>query len=229
MKRIWQRLSKREKGLVISAILILLMVLARYLVVSPFLERRQWVRSQLEIQPQLLEKNLRYINQKGEIMAALEKDRGELKGLEPFLLSGDTDPVSASDLQQTVQALAAKEGTQVITTRVLNPESMGSFRKIPIQVEISGQVDQVANLIKGIEAAEKLLVVGELNVRSLFVPAGVARPPGAPQLPPQNLRASLIVSGFARSQPVPPQKSEPTPARTKSDEGKTPSKSAPRP
>jgi hypothetical protein len=218
MKRIWQRLSKRERGLVVLTLFLLLVVLGRYLLVAPF----------LEIQPQLLEKNLRYVNQKGEIMAALEKDRGELKGLEPSLLAGDTPPVSASDLQQAVQALAAKEGTQVITTRVLNPESMGSFTKIPIQVEISGQIDQVVNLIKGIEAAEKLLVVSELNVRSLFVPAGVARPPAAPQLPPQNLRASLIVSGFTRSQPAPPQKSEPAPTKTKSDEGKTPAKSGPR-
>ena len=227
MKRIWQRLSKRERGLVVLTFFLLLMLLGRYLLVSPFLGRREWVKSQLEIQPQLLEKNLRYINQKGEIMGALEKGRVELKGLEPSLLSGDTASVSASELQQAVQALAAKEGTQVITTRVLNPELMGSFTKIPIQVEISGQIDQVANLIKGIDAAEKLLVVNELNVRSLFAPAAAARPPAAPQVPAQNLRVSLIVSGFARSQPLPPQKAEPAPTKTKPDKEKAPAKSAP--
>ncbi|MBI2349932.1 MAG: type 4a pilus biogenesis protein PilO [Deltaproteobacteria bacterium] len=203
MKRIWQRLSKREKGLVVLTLVIFLVVLGRFYLVSPFLERREWVKSQLEIQPQLLEKNLRYLSQRGDMVAALEKARSELKALEPSLLSGDTPSVSASDLQQTVQALAAKEGTQVISTRVLNPETKGPFTKIPIQMEVSGQIDQIANLIKGIESAEKLLVVNELTVRSIFTPATAARQQTAPGVPAQNLRASLIVSSFARTQPSP--------------------------
>ena len=236
MKRIWQRLSKREKGAVALALFILLLVLGRYFLVAPLLERREWMKSQLEIQPQLLEKNLRYLSQKKELEEALEKAKGELKSLEPSLLSGDTASVSASNLQESVQTLAAKEGTQIVTTRVLNPETMGSFIKIPIQVEVSGQIDQVVNLIKGIESAEKLLVVNELNVRSLFTPAAPVRPQVAPQVSVQNLRASLTVSGFARSQPAPPAKSETAPAQTKSsvssqtkpEEGKGPSKSTPR-
>ena len=228
MKRIWQRLSKRERGLVVLTLFISLIVLGRYLLVTPFLARREWVKSQLEIQPQLLEKNLRYVGQKAEMAAGLERARGELKAVEPSLLSGDTPSVSASDLQQTVQSLAAKEGTQVISTRVLNPEAMGSFTKIPIQVEISGQIDQVANLIKGIESADKLLVVSELNIRSLFTPVAVARPPAAPQVPAQNLRASLTIVGFARTQPTAPRKGEPAPTKTKSEEGKATQKGASR-
>jgi Tfp pilus assembly protein PilO len=227
MKRLWQRLSKRERGLVALTLAIFLLVLGRYLMLSPLLERRAWVRNQLEIQPQLLEKNLRYTSQKAELTAGLEKARGELKTLEPSLLSGDTPSVSASDLQQTVQGLAQKEGTQVISTRVLNPESLGSFTKIPIQMEVSGQIDQVANLIKGIESGEKLLVVDELNVRSLFTAAAAARQQEAPRVPTPNLRASLTVSGFARSQPAAPPKAESAPAKAKSNEEKAAPKSRP--
>ncbi|MBI1992975.1 MAG: type 4a pilus biogenesis protein PilO [Deltaproteobacteria bacterium] len=219
MKGLWQRLSRREKGLVALTLVIFLLVLVRYLLVSPFLERREWVKSQLEIQPQLLERNLRYVGQKERIAASLEKFRGEIKTTESSLLSGDTSSVSASDLQQTVQALAAKEGTQVISTRVLNPETTGSFTKIPIQVEVSGQIDQVANLIKGIESGEKLLVVSELNIRSLFVPAPARAQAVAPP-PTQNLRASVTIAGFARSQTAPPSKAEPAPSKAKSENGK---------
>jgi len=221
VKRLWERLSKREKGLVVLTLLILLSVIARYFLVSPFLERREWVKGQLEIQPQLLEKNLRYVGQKAAMAANLEKARGEIKALEPSLLSADTPSVSASDLQQTIQAIATKEGTQVISTRVLNPEAMGAFTKIPVQIEVSGQIDQVANLIKGIESAEKLLVLQELNIRSLFTPVVAGRAPGTPQPPQQNLRASLTISGFARGQPAPPPKAEAGPAKGKSDEGKS--------
>lgn len=199
MKRFWQRLSKRERMLVAATLVVFFVVLSRFLLVSPILERRSWVKSQLDIQPQLLEKNLRYVAQKEQMTAALEAARSELKAVESRLLTGDTPSVSASDLQETIQALASKEGTQVITTRVLNPEAAGSFTKIPIQMEISGQIDQIANLVKGIEASPKLLVVDEVNVRSLFRPAGIPRGPMAPQIPVQDLRVSLVVSGIARA------------------------------
>jgi len=224
VKGLWQRLSRREKGLVALTLVIFLLVLVRYLLVFPFLERREWIKSQLEIQPQLLEKNLRYLGLKERIAASLEKFRGELKTTESSLLSGDTPSVSASDLQQTVQALAVKEGTQVISTRVLNPETTGSFTKIPIQVEVSGQIDQVANLIKGIESGEKLLVVSELNIRSLFAPAPARAQAVAPP-PTQNLRASVTITGFARTQPSAATKREGASGKTKTGEEKAPGKS----
>ena len=201
MTRLWRRLSKREKALVGVALFIFLIVVGRIFVVSPLLERRDWIRSQLEMQPQLLEKNLRYVGQKDEIAGALAKSREALKLRESLLLAGNTDSVRASELQQAVQALAVREGTQVITTRVLNPEPLGPFTKIAIQMEVSGQIDQVTNLIRGIDAADKLLVVDELNIRSLFSPAAIARRPNIPQPAMQNLRASLTVSGFARTEP----------------------------
>jgi type II secretion system (T2SS) protein M len=216
MKRFWQRLSQRERGLVGVTGAILLMFFAKYLIVSPFLERRETVKNELESQPELLEKNLRYLGQKEALAAGLEAARNGLSAREPKLLTGDTPSVSASDLQDTVQGLATREGTQVITTRVLNPEPVGSFSKISIQMEIGGQIDQVANLIKGVEASPKFLVVDEVNVRSLFRPIGLPQPPGLPQAPPQNLRVSLTVAGYARARPAAPAKAgEPSESKAK--------------
>jgi len=206
MKNYWERLSKRERGLVLATVLVALAILGRSLILNPFLERRDWVKTQLESQPQLLQKNLRYLARKEEMSSALEAARTSLKSREPRLLTGDTPSVSASDLQETVQALAVKDGTQVITTRVLNPEPAGTFSKIAIQMEIGGQIDQVANLIRDIESAGKMLLVDEVNVRSLFRPIGLPSVPNIPQ-PAQNLRVSLTVAGFARTQA--PAKPEP--------------------
>jgi type II secretory pathway component PulM len=202
MRQFWQRLSKRERGLVLTTVIILVAVLGRISLVNPYMARREWVQTQLEIQPQLLEKNLRYIGQKEQFDAALETARNEIKAREPKLLTGDTPSVNASDLQETVQALAVKEGTQVITTRVLNPESTGAFSKIAIQMEVGGQVEQITNLIRGIETSPKLLVIDEINVRSLFRPVGFPQAQSAPQAPAQNLRVSLTVAGFARGSPA---------------------------
>ena len=208
MSIFWQRLSKRERSLALLTALILLVFVGKFAVVTPFLERRDWVKQQLESQPQLLAKNRRYLGQKEAMLAALEAARADVKAQEPKLLTGDTPSVSASDLQETVQALATREGTQVITTRVLNPEAAGSFSKIAIQMEIGGQIQQVANLIKGLETSPKLLVIDEVNVRSLFRPVGFPQPPGTPQLPAQNLRISLTVAGYAHAPAAAPAKAE---------------------
>ena len=221
MNQFWQRLSKRERSLVVFTLVIIFVVLARYVLIGPFVERWEWVRSQLEIQPQLLEKNLRFLGQKEELVAMLEATQSELKAREPKLLTGDTPSVSASDLQDVIQGMATKEGTQVITTRVLNPEAAGSFAKISIQMEIGGQIDQLASLIRGIENSPKLLMVDEINVRSLFRPAGFPQPQGVPQLAAQNLRVSLTVSGLARSQAPTATKSEPAPGQSKGNSTKT--------
>ena len=216
MKRLWERLSRRERGLVGVTFAILIIVLAWQLIIRSYLPWREGVKSQLELQPQLLEKNLRYLARKDEFAAGLEAARNEIKAREPKLLTGDTPSVSASDLQDTVQNLAVKGGTQVITTRVLNPETVGSFAKIAIQMEIGGQIDQIANLMRAIDTSPKLLVVDEINVRSLFRPVGVPQPQAVPQIAIQNLRVSLTVAGYARAQPPAPAKTETPAAKSKS-------------
>lgn len=221
MKQLWQRLSRRERSLVYLTGAILLFVIGKVAIATPLLERQARTKAQLESQPQLLQKNLRYLSQKDSLLAALEAARNQLKSIEPALLTGDTPSVTASDLQETVQALAIREGTQVITTRVLNPEASGSFSKIAIQMEIGGQIQQLANLIRGIEGAAKLLVIEEINIRSLFRPVGLPQLPGAQQVAAQNLRVSITVIGFARTQAAPAAKSEaPTaPAKTPPQKG----------
>jgi type II secretory pathway component PulM len=201
MKKLWQRLSQRERGLVYLTGAILLFFVGKAVIATPLLERQARVKEQLESQPQLLQKNLRYLSQKDSLLAALEVARGQVKSIEPALLTGDTPSVTASDLQETVQSLATREGTQVITTRVLNPEPSGSFSKIAIQMEIGGQIQQLASLIRSIESAPKLLVIDEINVRSLFRPVGFPQVPGSqPPAQQQNLRVSLTVVGYARTQ-----------------------------
>jgi Tfp pilus assembly protein PilO len=204
---IWRRLSKREKSLVGLAAAVLLLIVGRIVVYDPLMVRMKSTAEQLELEPQRLERNQRYIARKPEIMASLEKARADLKTLEPLLLTGDTPSVSASDLQRTVQDFATRGGTQVVSTRVLNAETLGNFTRIPIQLEISGLIDQVASLIQGIETAPKLLVVNEINIRSFaIIGTPPRRPDGTSALPPQNLRVSLTVSGYIRSQPATPSK-----------------------
>jgi len=197
MKSLWGRLSKREKGMVFLALSIFFLVLGRYFVVEPYSARREWVKSQLEIHSRLLKKQKQYLNRRTQLEGDLGQLKTKLETLDSSLLPGDTPPVSASALQETVREIAAKEGVQIVSTRVLSPKPAGSFLSIPVQVEVSGEIGQVVNLIKGIESSSMLLVVSEVNVRSL-----VSRVKRRRRRLPQRkkgLRTTLVISGFVRS------------------------------
>ncbi len=197
MKKFWLKLSKRERTIVFAALSLLALVVARFLVINPYLAHRQWVKDQLEIKYQQLENQNRYLGRGDELEERLKFLRARLKNLESALLEGDTAPVTASALQETIRQIAAKEGVQIVATRVLNPEPVGSFLKVPIQVEVDGEVEQVASLIKGIDSAPKLLVVKELTIRSLRPRARRRRRRKAPNAS-KGLRASMVIAGFSR-------------------------------
>ena len=219
MKRLWKRFGKREKGYIALTIIISSLVLGRYLLISPILERREWIKSQLETKTQLLERDLRYMSQKEIVETALNRERGTLSALESLLLSGDTPSVSASDLQNLLGNISAKDGGQIITMRVLNAEKMGPYMRVPVQLEINGEIGQIASLIKGIQSAEKLLIVNELNVRPVFTPYPATRPKEGRALAGQNLHVGLIVSGFTRIQSAASMSSGPISNNIRSKEG----------
>jgi Tfp pilus assembly protein PilO len=175
----------------------LILVLGRYLVVEPYSTRREWVKSQLEIQSNLLEKQTRFLKRRPQLEGDLKQLRTKLEALESSLLVGDTPSVSASALQETVREIAAKEGVQIVSTRVLSPKTEGSFLSIPVQVEVGGEIGQLVNLIKGIETNSKLLVVSEVNIRSLASRVKRRRRPIVRDR--GSLRTTLVISGFARS------------------------------
>ncbi|HEX2386985.1 MAG TPA: type II secretion system protein GspM [Candidatus Binatia bacterium] len=220
---IWRRLSKREKGLVVLCVVVIVALIGRSLVYEPFVARMNRTAEQLQLEPERLARNQRYLGRKQEITANLEKARTDLKALEPLLLTGDTASVSASDIQRAAQDFASRSGTQVVSTRVLNAEPLGTFTRIPIQLEVSGLIDQVAGLVQSIETAPKLLVINEVNIRS-FAVVGTAprRPDGTSTMPPQNLRVSLTVSGYIRSQPAAGKEAAPATSKAPAGGAKSP-------
>jgi hypothetical protein len=89
---------------------------------------------------------------------------------------------------------------------------------------LSGQIDQLANFIKGIESTKSLLIVNELDARSLYSAAVTTRQIAVGQTPLQTLRASLVVSGFVQNQTASPKKTEPGPLKqAQTREGEAPS------
>jgi len=201
MIRFWNRLSKRERGLALLAMAVFVGIMLYDRVLTPLIERRTWVREQLVSQPELFKRSVQYLGREREIQARLDEARRRIKSMDRVLLAGDTPSVIASALQKVVRDIAAKEGIQIATTRVLDSTEAGSFLRIPIQVDVVGKIDQVANLIKFLDSNPKYLIVDEVNIRSPGNRRRRRRSKG-PNQAKNELRASLVISGFARQTPA---------------------------
>lgn len=200
MKHLWSRLSKREKIIVTAALVVFVLLLARFLVLNPYLAHRARVAEELEVRARQLENNRRYLNRQEEIQSQIGTLKKELAELEASLLEGDTPPVIASALQEKVRSIASQEGVQIVATRVLNPEPVGAFLRVPIQVEVDGAMEQVASLIRGIDTGPQLLVVNEITIRSLSPRVNRRRRRRQErQTTSGGVRASMVISGFSRS------------------------------
>lgn len=198
MMQFWHRLSRRERTLALTAAIILVGGLLYDRVVVPLMERRAVVREQLVLQPERFEKSLEYLTREAEINTQLEEARERVQSMDRLLLAGDTPSVIAAELQKVVRDIAAKEGVQIATTRVLDSADAGGFLRIPIQVDVVGKIDQVANLIKDIDSNPKYLIVDEVNIRS----AGKrrARRNVRSRRESDELRVSLVIYGVAKKQ-----------------------------
>jgi len=197
MIRFWTRLSKRERGLALVAVIIFVGIILYDRVVTPLIERRTWVRDQLVLQPERFNRSMRYLGREKDIQTQLEEARRRVKVMERLLLAGDTPSVIASALQKVVRDIAAKEGIQIATTRVLDSTEAGPFLRIPIQVDVVGKIGQIANLIKFLDSNPKYLIVDEVNIRSASNRRGRRKSQAT-----EELRASLVISGFARQEPA---------------------------
>ena len=197
--RFWNRLSKRERSLALLAVAVLVGILLYDRVVTPLVERRTWVRDQLVSQPERFDRSMRYLGREKEIQTRLVAARHRVKSMDRQLLAGNTPSVIASALQKVVRDIATKEGVQIATTRVLDSKEEGAFLRIPIKVDLVGKIEQVANLIKFLDSNPKSLIVDEVNIRSAGNRRRSRRKKGSGQVN-KELRASLVISGFARQE-----------------------------
>jgi type II secretory pathway component PulM len=201
MTQFWNRLSRRERTLALVAVAIFVGVILYDRVITPLIARRALVRQQLVLEPKLFKRSLRYLRRKQDIETQLDEARKQVESMDRLLWVGETPSVIAAELQKVVRGIAAREGVEIATTRVLDSKETGAFLRIPIQVDLVGKIEQVANLIKYLDSNPKYLIVDEVNIRAARRER-LRRGRGSVGQVSDELRVSLVISGVAKKQPA---------------------------
>jgi Tfp pilus assembly protein PilO len=145
---------------------VFLLLLLYVAVVSPLLALENYWAQELTKKHQLL---IRYQSLK-EGQARLAKAQEVLKAavaqMETQFLSGANPAVAAADLQEILKSLAGTHGAQLTSTKILPSRETGPYIEVPVQVQLTGTIDQLLTILYHLEHQKKLLFIPELDINA---------------------------------------------------------------
>lgn len=160
----FQALSPRERNLLGGAVLMTVLVLARYASLPSGDEfdagpaDAPWVQvAKIENYRRVLSHSAAVEEQTAEIAKRLEAQQSRLTG-------GATATQVAAELQGAVSAMASTAGLNVLSSQILKEEEVDGFKRVGVRLTLSGDLEGIAKLVASIEGGDKDLVVSHLEI-----------------------------------------------------------------
>jgi general secretion pathway protein M len=161
----WTALSGRERALILGAVVIAVLVVARYSPLGSLAvlssgggEDDRWVQ-------------VRKIENYHKILAEGEAVRAQSQALrdrydraQSRLISGTTPTQVGAELQGRLSSMAAEAGLNVLSSQILKEEEVEGFRRIGVRLTLSGELEGVARMVAAIESGQSDLAVSLLEV-----------------------------------------------------------------
>jgi type II secretory pathway component PulM len=160
----FQGLSSRERYLVLGAVLMAVLVVARYASLSDpeaeefGVEEDRWVRVQK------IESYRRIVPRTDSAKATADKLRERLKAQQNRLIEGTTPTQVGAELQGWLSGLAAEAQLNVLSSQILREDEYLGLRRVGVRLTLSGELDGVTKLLAGIEGATNDVVVSHFEV-----------------------------------------------------------------
>ncbi len=124
---------------------------------------------------------------------ALEQDlggpgaaQGELEAMERGLLPGGTTAAAVARLQTEITDLADRAALSITSIRPMVPADLSPYRRIGVQINLTGTTVQLRDFLKAVEESSLLLGIDALAVRVTNVRK------------PDTIRIKVAVSGLMK-------------------------------
>jgi hypothetical protein len=162
----WQRLSARERRVVIGGAAVSAAALALVLIVLPFLDRWTSREAAIDARREQLGRLESLLRGEQTIRRALELQQRAQAPLRSRLITGATPAVAASALQVLVQGYGDRSQVTLDRIDVVAQPRPGEEGLSDIPVQLSGQADiyGLADMLSSLQHGEKLLVIDEVRV-----------------------------------------------------------------
>ncbi len=178
--------DKRKKTLLlVGALVIFILVFYRFF---PLLENIESLEEEILLKERNLIKYRQIVKERNELEARQIALNHSLEKAETRLLDGKTASLGAVDIQNTLKEITDKRDMEVLTMRVLRPESNEEdiYMAIPVQITVRCTIRQLKEIIYRIESSPKLLKISDCRIRVIR-----GRVEG-------QIQATLTVRGFMK-------------------------------
>jgi type II secretory pathway component PulM len=179
------KIKPREKKTLIAGGLIAAAIMAYQLFVW-YGEFRHTVREYSDASRMKLEKQLDKISGRDLLAKKLESAETQLKQIEAGLITGDTPPVAAAEIQRALKEMAGSLSIEIKSERALNPVEAGGYVGIPVEIGFIAPTSKLKSMLYRISASQSLFVVSEINVRVININK------------PMESYTTMVVSGFIK-------------------------------
>jgi hypothetical protein len=159
----WDAFSSRERGFVVLALLLGVLVVARNLPSGDEDEfagssDTRWVKVQRI-------NNYRTIVSRGDAVAAQALSiNARLQAQKARLIAGSTPAQIGAELQGFVSGLASEAGLNVLSSQVLKEDTAAGFPRVGVRLTLSGQLGGVSELLAGIEGGQHDVVISNVEI-----------------------------------------------------------------
>lgn len=168
-------------------ILVLLFVCSLYLfemyVLTPAIENN---RESLDKKYKTLQQYEYDISGSGTTEDEVNALIAEMKKIEKRLIAEKSDFLASARVQREIGDLAGKAGLNVAVTRPLNAVKLNAYSAIPVYFEGNGNIKQVSEFLKSVEANPLILKVDKLSLNITNMQK------------PDDLKFKIQISGLAR-------------------------------
>ena len=163
-RELWARFSTRERGLIFGAGSILVLLLLRITIISPFLAYRENLREEIVAHRDQLESASVYLARASDLARQRQVLAERYRQLQAQLVPGDTPTLAAATLQNTLHGLASEHAVDIQSTQVMRDEKVGDFHRIAVRLTVAGELKALAGFLAGIEYGPQRVSIPFLEI-----------------------------------------------------------------
>jgi len=191
----WARFNQREKRLILAAGAVLVLLLVRTAIVSPFLAYRANLSDEITQHREWLENARAYLARAGDVARERDRLREHVQQIRTQLVPGNTPDLAAANLQDTLHSLAEENAVEIRSTQKMRDEPVDDFRRIAVRITVTGEIRSLAQFLSGIEYSPQRLLITFFEISQR---GAVLRNQGA-----RMLSATIEVSAFIQGADAP--------------------------
>jgi hypothetical protein len=191
------KMTSREKKIIIIGACIAVIVLISYAAIALVPDGKN-LAQRVELKKRMLGNQRETLGREEFYKRRLDQYQKQLDQDLTRFLPGDNASLAGAELQKVIKDCADQSGVEITQRNILPEKKVQDIvGKVSVRIETSCTPDQLVQFLALIENYEKLLNVDEVMISSIRLPRKF------------EIRPSLMISGFIRTQPEKPKEKPP--------------------